>query len=96
MTTQINPKANDRVWNLAGDCFAEALVMNGDEDVIEASRGVDGPEHPGGRAAHVLVPQRKAPADRLIEPLLLRGRTGTRGSAGMDDQRQRRDPCRIS
>lgn len=43
MTTQINPKANDRVWNLAGVCFAEALVMNGDDDVIESARPWMGP-----------------------------------------------------
>jgi hypothetical protein len=43
MTTDIKPPANDRVWNLAGVCFVEALVMNGDDDVIEVARRWMGP-----------------------------------------------------
>ena len=30
--------ASDRVGNLVSVCFAEQLVMNGDDDVIEAAR----------------------------------------------------------
>ncbi len=43
MTTNIKPPANDRVWNLAGVCFVEGLVMNGDDDVINIARQWMGP-----------------------------------------------------
>jgi hypothetical protein len=43
MTTHINPPADDRVWNLAGVCFVEGLVMQGDDDVIERARPWMGP-----------------------------------------------------
>jgi hypothetical protein len=43
MTTNIKPPASDRVWNLAGVCFVEGLVMNGDDDVIEIARPWMGP-----------------------------------------------------
>jgi hypothetical protein len=35
MTTAVKPPADDRVWNLAGVCFVEGLVMQGDDDVVE-------------------------------------------------------------
>ena len=43
MTTNAKPPANDRIWNLAGVCFVEGLVMNGDDDVIEIARPWMGP-----------------------------------------------------
>lgn len=43
MTTNIEPPANDRVWNLAGVCFVEGLVMQGDDDVLERARPWMGP-----------------------------------------------------
>ena len=39
----IEPLMSDRVRNLADICFVEALVMNGDDDVIEAARPWMGP-----------------------------------------------------
>jgi hypothetical protein len=38
LTTDVDPPANDRVWNLAGVCFVEGLVMQGDDDVIGIAR----------------------------------------------------------
>jgi hypothetical protein len=43
MTTSIEPHANDRVWNLAGVCFVEGLVMQGDDHVLERARPWMGP-----------------------------------------------------
>jgi hypothetical protein len=43
MTTSVKPSASDRVCNLARVCFSEGLVMNGDDDVIEAARPWMGP-----------------------------------------------------
>jgi hypothetical protein len=43
LTTTVRPPADDRVWNLAGVCFVEGPVMQGDDDVIEASRPWMGP-----------------------------------------------------
>jgi hypothetical protein len=44
MTTNINPPANDCVWNLAGVAFVEGLVMQGDvDDVIATARPWMGP-----------------------------------------------------
>jgi hypothetical protein len=43
MTTTIKPACNDRVWNLAGVCFVEGLVMQGDDDVVERARPWMGP-----------------------------------------------------
>jgi hypothetical protein len=41
MTTDVEPPANDRVWNLAGVCFVEAL--QNDQDIIDAVRSWMGP-----------------------------------------------------
>lgn len=39
MTTEVDPPADDRVWNLAGVAFVEGLVMKGDvDDVIATAR----------------------------------------------------------
>jgi hypothetical protein len=44
MTTDVEPAANDRVWNLAAVCFVEGLVMQGFwDDVIEIARPWMGP-----------------------------------------------------
>jgi hypothetical protein len=44
MTTDVQPPADDRVWNLAGVCFVEGLVMQGFwDDVIETARPWMGP-----------------------------------------------------
>ena len=70
MTTTLKPPANDRVWNLAGVCCVEGLVMQGDDDVGRARAPVDGTEHLGGRAAPALVPRGEAApaAARLTVP----------------------------
>jgi hypothetical protein len=48
MTTQVEPPANDRVWNLAGVCFVEGIVMQGScDDVIETARPWMGPRTSG-------------------------------------------------
>lgn len=41
MTTDVDPPANDRVWNLAAVCFVEGLQT--DRDVIAAARPWMGP-----------------------------------------------------
>ena len=41
MTTDVEPSANDRVWNLAGVCFVEGL--QNDRDVVAAARLWMGP-----------------------------------------------------
>ena len=44
MATRVKPPAADRVWNLAGVCFVEGLVMQGFwDDVIEVARPWMGP-----------------------------------------------------
>lgn len=44
MTTSVRPPGEDRVWNLAGVCFVEGLVMQGDDDVVERARLWMGPK----------------------------------------------------
>jgi hypothetical protein len=41
MTTDVEPPANDRVWNLAAVCFVEGLQP--DDDVVDAARAWMGP-----------------------------------------------------
>lgn len=41
MTTDVDPAANDPVWNLAGVCFVEGL--QNDRDVVDAARPWMGP-----------------------------------------------------
>lgn len=41
MATEVEPPANDRVWNLAGVCFVEGLQQ--DDDVVGAARPWMGP-----------------------------------------------------
>lgn len=41
MTTDVEPPANDSVWNLSGVCFVEGL--RNDQDVVEAARPWMGP-----------------------------------------------------
>ena len=41
MTTDVEPPANDRVWNLTGVCFVEGL--QNDRDVVDAARPWMGP-----------------------------------------------------
>ena len=36
LTTDARPHASGPVWNLAGVCFVESLVLQRDEDVIDA------------------------------------------------------------
>lgn len=43
LTTDVTPPADDRVWNLAGVCFSEGLVMQGDDDVVDVARPWMGP-----------------------------------------------------
>ena len=39
MTTEVEPAADDRVWNLTAVCFVEGMVMQGTwDDVIETAR----------------------------------------------------------
>ena len=45
MTTQVDPPANDCVWNLAGVAFVEGLVMAGNaDDVITTASPWMGPD----------------------------------------------------
>jgi hypothetical protein len=41
MTTDVEPPANDRVWNFAGVCFVERL--QNDQYVVDAVRSWMGP-----------------------------------------------------
>jgi len=44
LTTDVEPPADDRVWNLAGVCFVEGLVMEGTwDDVVTRARDWMGP-----------------------------------------------------
>ncbi|WP_205697556.1 hypothetical protein [Conexibacter sp. SYSU D00693] len=38
MATKTEPAADDPVWNLAGVCFTEALVMGGEDEVVARAR----------------------------------------------------------